>query len=109
MFLFLLAACATPYPDACLSYQKLYCDTCELDDYEKALCTCIKTRKLTSDDAPSSQKMTDDDAQILCDSWLSRVDYPSPSQSSYCQQELVMMREYKADRCPQQDTFDSGI
>ena len=112
MWLLLLAACATPYPAACGDYQRLYCDTCELSDFEKTLCTCVKTRKLTSDDFSGKDKPNDDDAQLQCDAWLTQIDYPQPSSSAYCKQQLVLMREHKADICPQQDsgiTFDSGL
>ena len=109
--LFLLLACVTPYPGACMAYQKLYCDTCELSDDEKTFCTCITKHKLTGDDFSGKKKPSDDDAQMQCDDWLNGINFPSPSQSAGCQQSLVLMREHKVDVCPgNSDTvFDTGF
>lgn len=98
MLLTLLLSCADPYPGACNAYVRLYCDTCELEDYEKPLCKCIQKGKLTASDFPDSD-LSDDDAQLQCDEEKAFVQYPDPDSEAECKQSLALMQKYDKDAC----------
>lgn len=97
--LVLLAACSVPYPKACEKYEALYCDTCELSANEKTYCKCMEEKILTASDFPDGYDMTNNDAQVQCDAWLNAVEFPGPSQSSYCKQALELLKNHGNELC----------
>lgn len=101
----LLSGCATPYPGACSSYAKLYCDTCELSDSEKVACTCVEKGTLKAGDYPQDVEITDDEAAAECDEILYAIKYPTPDGSAACKQSLVVMNEYEQDVCDDYGLF----
>ena len=98
MLLALLFSCASPYPGACSAYYRLYCDTCELEGYEKATCKCVKEGKLTATDFPDYD-ISDDDAQLQCDEIQAGLSYPDPDQEASCKQQLVLLQKHDQDAC----------
>ncbi len=103
--LLLLLGCATPYPGACTSYARLYCDTCEMDDAEKVACTCIENGTLVAGDFPGDIDITDDEAAGQCDEVLFQLKYPSPDGSAACKQALVVMQDHEQEVCDDYGLF----
>lgn len=98
LFLALLMSCGQPYPGACTAYYKLYCDTCELEDYEKILCKCVQEGKLDKGDFPDGG-VSDDEAQEQCDELDAGIRYPTPDQETMCKQSQVLLQKHGKDVC----------
>jgi hypothetical protein len=99
MLFALLMACALPYPNACEQYVLRFCDVCELEEWEKPMCTCFEEGELKASDFPDGSDINNDDAQLQCDIWIEAAEHPSPDNSAGCKQGVELLKDHEQDAC----------